>query len=126
LRSEGGPALIDENARVYGSLPLATAAGVNLPAIWHRVASGGPAAPPPGYRLGVRYRWLEGEVAEALRGDVRRLATRPARGTVGAMWASDDPAPSALLAAQAATPYLRNLIRRAARRVRARPSAADG
>ena len=126
LRTERSPALIDLNARFYGSLPLATAAGVNLPAIWHRVASGGPPAPPPRYRLGVRYRWLEGEVYQAVRGEVGRLATRPARGTVGAMWASDDPVPGTLLALQATTPHLQNLSRRAARRVRARPTAADG
>jgi predicted ATP-grasp superfamily ATP-dependent carboligase len=123
LRTDRGPSLIDMNARFYGSLPLATAAGVNLPAIWHRVASGGRAVAPPRYRVGVRYRWLEGEIVEALRGDVGRLATRPVRGTVGAMWASDDPVSSALVAAQAATPYLRILIRRAVRRGRDRPSA---
>src|SRR5439155_12699893 len=83
LRTGSSLARIDRNARFYGSLPLATAAGVNLPAIWHRVASGGPPAPPPRYRLGVRYRWLEGEVYQAVRGEVGRLATRPARGTVG-------------------------------------------
>jgi hypothetical protein len=125
-RTEGGPALIDMNVRFCGSLPLATAAGVKLPAIWQRVASGGLRAPEPRYRLRVRCRSLEGEVVEARRGQVCRLATRPARGTVGAMWASDYPVPTTLLAVRATTPYRRNLIRPGARRVRGRSSAADG
>ncbi len=101
LRTREGPALIDVNTRYYGSLPLATAAGVNLPAIWYRVATGAASAPPPRYRLGVRYRWLEGEVAAALTGELGRLATRPTRRRAGSMWAIDDPVPSGLLAAQA-------------------------
>lgn len=112
LRTARGPALIDVNVRFYGSLPLATAAGVNLPAIWHRVASGEPLGPPPPYRLGVRYRWLQGEAAAALNGEPQRLATAPARRTAGAMWTADDPVPGALLAGQAAAAYAGRASRR--------------
>lgn len=52
LATAGGPALIDVNVHFYGSLPLATVAGVNLPAIWHRVSVRGPPAPPPPTALG--------------------------------------------------------------------------
>lgn len=122
LRAGGGPALIDVNVRFYGSLPLATAAGVNLPAIWHRVATGGPSVPPPRYRLGVRYRWLEGELAMALTGEPRRLLTGPARRTAGAMWDHRDPLPSSLLAAQAVAPFARGGVRRVLSRLSARSS----
>lgn len=102
LATDRGPALIDVNPRCYGSLPLATAAGVNLLALWHRVSVGGPQEPPPAYRLGVRYRWLQGELAAARKGDLRRLATRPVRGGAGAMWSAEDPVPGALLALEVA------------------------
>ena len=115
LATARGPALIDVNVRFYGSMPLATAAGVNLPAVWHRVSVGGRPAPPPNYRLGVRYRWLEGELAAVSKGELRRLATRPVRHTAGAMWSADDPVPGMLLALEVARAYgtgLRRLARR--------------
>jgi len=130
LATARGPALIDVNVRFYGSLPLATAAGVNLPAIWHRVSVGGRPAPPPTYRLGVRYRWLQGDLAAARKGEPRRLATRPARGGAGAMWAADDPVPAVLLALEVArVSSLRRLtrLRGAATELgwRGRPAAAS-
>jgi predicted ATP-grasp superfamily ATP-dependent carboligase len=102
LSTRRGPALIDVNPRFYGSLPLATAAGVNLPAAWHAVTLGGPPAPETPYRVGVSYRWLEGEIAAAFRGDVRELFDRPPAPRSGAIWASDDPVPSTILAVEAA------------------------
>lgn len=101
-----GPAVIDVNPRPYGSLSLALAAGVNLPAAWHAVATGGRPPGPHPYRAGVTYRWLEAEVHAALHGDVRSLAWRAPRPAVGAMWAADDPVPSALLAGQAVGGWL--------------------
>ena len=57
---DASPLLIDANPRFYGSLPLALAAGVNLPALWHAVVVGGELPPsPPLYRAGVTYRHLE-------------------------------------------------------------------
>ncbi len=40
LPTRRGLGLIDINPRFYGSMPLATASGVNLPAAWHAVATG--------------------------------------------------------------------------------------
>ncbi len=116
LSGSRGPALIDVNVRFYGSMPLATAAGVNLPAVWHRVSVGGQAAPPPTYRLGVRYRWLEGELAAARNGELGRLATGPARRSAGAMWSAEDPVPGWLLALGVAREYAGSGLRRLVRR----------
>lgn len=63
-----GDVLLDVNPRVYGSMSLATAAGVNLPATWCHALQGNPPAECRTGRPGVRYRWLEG--------DVRHLVTR--------------------------------------------------
>jgi predicted ATP-grasp superfamily ATP-dependent carboligase len=103
-----GPArrLIDVNPRFYGSLPLAMACGVNLPAVWHASACGHPVPGPTEYRVGVTYRWLEGELLGAVRGAGRsRLAAvsralRPSRPPrVGAVWSAQDPLASAIFAA---------------------------
>jgi carbamoylphosphate synthase large subunit len=58
---DGRPRLIDCNGRLYGSLALALAAGVNLPALW---AAADPGARPAA-RLGCRYQWLEGDLRRA-------------------------------------------------------------
>lgn len=60
----GPPCLVDVNPRFYGSLALATAAGLNLPDCWARVALGWPTAQPDP-RLPVRYQWMEGDVRRA-------------------------------------------------------------
>ena len=96
-----GNALIDVNPRVYGSLPLAVAAGVNLPAIWCGWLEGGPAPSPLRGRAGVRYRWIEGDirhVASGLRSGqlgVREAlaALIPHPGTAHSVEALTDPAP---------------------------------
>lgn len=94
-------ALIDFNPRFYGSLPLALASGVNLPAAWHAVTLGEPTGPLGPYRTGVRYRWLEADISAAAHGSYERLL--PVRGPrTGAMWAWDDPVPAGLLAWRAA------------------------
>ena len=100
VEGPAGPALIDVNPRFYGSLPLALACGVNLPAAWHAVVTGeGSAEAAPGdYRVGVTYRWLEGDLLAAFYGHRGRLATRAPRPRVGAIWSAADPVPSALLA----------------------------
>lgn len=59
------PALIDFNGRFYGSLELAVAAGVNLPALWAAVATGRLTGRPGPARPGVRYQWLEGDLRRA-------------------------------------------------------------
>lgn len=57
-----GPHLLDLNPRVYGSLSLAVAAGINLPAIHLAAATGARSGGPHRARVGVRMRWLEGDL----------------------------------------------------------------
>lgn len=99
--SAAGPRLIDVNPRYYGSMPLALAAGVNLPAAWHAVSLGRGPARPADYRAGVTFRWLESDLVTAGKGDVGRLLRRVPPPRVGAVWAGDDPLASVVLAAQA-------------------------
>jgi len=101
LHGRGRPMLIDVNPRFYGSLPLAVAGGVNLPVAWHAVAIGAEPPRPGPYRVGVTYRWLEAEITAAYNGAANLLLTRAPRPRVGAMWAADDPVPSAILALNA-------------------------
>lgn len=62
LPTEGPPVLLDFNGRIYGSLALALAAGVNLPDVWGRAAMGLALAARRDARAGVRYHWLEGDL----------------------------------------------------------------
>lgn len=78
-----GDFLIDLNLRVYGSLPLGLAAGVNLPAIVCDLVRGVEVRPQRA-RPGVAYRWLEGDLRAVLRlvrsgrlGAARELLPRP-------------------------------------------------
>lgn len=110
LRGARGPALIDVNPRYYGSLPLAIAAGVNLPAAWQCVALGQSLPEAGPYRAGVVYRWLEGDVRAALKGARSHLRPPTPRPSAGAMWTAGDPVPSALMAFEAAwAPVARRL-----------------
>jgi predicted ATP-grasp superfamily ATP-dependent carboligase len=98
-----GPVVIDVNPRFYGSMPLATACGVNLPAAWHASLTGRAPPRPGAYRTGVTYRWLEGELrnalragrppADALRESARVVLRPPPRPRTGSVWARDDPLP---------------------------------
>jgi CelD/BcsL family acetyltransferase involved in cellulose biosynthesis/predicted ATP-grasp superfamily ATP-dependent carboligase len=112
LQFVGGPgerALIDANLRFYGSLPLALAAGVNLPAAWHAAVTGRHLPPPGPYRVGVSYRWLAGDAMAAVNGSPQ-LLLRPRRTDVGAIWSADDPLPGLLSATRtAATIVVRRL-----------------
>jgi len=101
LESPRGPLLIDVNTRFYGCLALPLACGVNLPAIWHAAARGGPLPTPEPYRCGVTYRWLEADLAAVALGAPKNLLRRPAPPAVGPMWAADDPVPGPLLMATA-------------------------
>jgi predicted ATP-grasp superfamily ATP-dependent carboligase len=97
LGPPGERVLVDANTRFYGSLPLALAAGVNLPAAWHAVALGRPAGSPGEYRVGVVYHWLEAELTAVYRRERSPLPERLGRPRAGAMWAWDDPVPAVML-----------------------------
>lgn len=104
-----GGALIDINPRPYGSMPLALRAGVNLPAIvCDHTGSRGAAQPIQRARaiqrarVGVRYRWIEGDVRNLLSsvqgGSIglmgAMLALRPHRGTAHSVVSMRDPMPT--------------------------------
>ena len=90
--------LIDLNPRVYGSLTLAVAAGLNLPAIWVDLLLG-QQCQLGGYRIGTRFRHeekdvralakmvVDGELLGALQGCI------PRRGTTHAIFSIRDPMP---------------------------------
>ena len=101
IDAPGGRRLIDVNTRFYGSLALALAAGVNLPAAWHAVTLAEPAGAPESYRVGVSYRWVEADLMAATRGEPGRLFSRGPRPRTGPMWARDDLVASALFSAGA-------------------------
>jgi len=104
LRPPGGkPHLLEINGRFYGSLGLAVAAGVNLPALWARLATGRQAGPSGQARVGQVYQWLSRDLRWALRSaDGRRgaavanlaetLATAPS--SAHSVWSLRDPAPA--------------------------------
>ncbi len=104
---------IDFNPRIYGSISLAIAAGLNLPAIWTDLLL--EREPEVGaYRIGVGYRaeyadaralrasWRSGRRAEAIRGAL------PRRRTAHSVFSLRDPAPGAAAAVR--------LLKRAANR----------
>ena len=92
--------LLDLNPRVYGSLPLAVAAGVNLPAIYCDLVRGGAVRSRRG-RPGVSFRSTEGDVRHVL-ARVRSKsmgvgaafrALRPRRGVAHPVESLRDPGP---------------------------------
>jgi predicted ATP-grasp superfamily ATP-dependent carboligase len=113
VETASGPAVVDVNPRFYSCLPLAMACGVNLPIAWHAVATGRPLPPPGPYRVGVSFRWLEGDFAAAARGMPRRLLRRTSGPTVGAMWTGDDPVPGLMLGVGAVALRIRRILGRA-------------
>jgi predicted ATP-grasp superfamily ATP-dependent carboligase len=98
IHGADGAHLIDLNPRVYGSLALATAAGVNLPAIWAAVVTGSPIEP-SSYRVGVHYRSDELDIRSLLhlarhgRPAAAAAGMLPRRGTAHSVLALSDPAP---------------------------------
>lgn len=92
--------LLDLNPRVYGSLPLAVAAGVNLPAIYCDLVRGARVERSRG-RPGVVFRWTEGDVRHVMsqvRGGSMGVgaalrALRPRRGVAHPVESLRDPGP---------------------------------
>jgi predicted ATP-grasp superfamily ATP-dependent carboligase len=95
---DGQPRLIDVNARFYGSLGLAVAAGVNLPAGWATLATGGDPRPLPDASMGTRWSALGLDLRRALAADTGRGrevvgALRASVGAAHAVWQPRDPRP---------------------------------
>ena len=66
-RLTGIPMLMEVNCRFWGSLQLAVDAGVNFPDLLCRLAVGQTVPPsPPAYRIGIRSRWLLGDLDSLL------------------------------------------------------------
>jgi predicted ATP-grasp superfamily ATP-dependent carboligase len=63
---DGSLRLMEINGRFWGSLQLAIDAGVDFPALLVDIAMGTAPAEPPGYRSGVRCRWLSGDLDSLL------------------------------------------------------------
>jgi len=63
---DGRPKLMEINGRFWGSLQLAIDAGVDFPALLLHSAAGGRFEPQVPYRVGVRNRWLWGDVDSLL------------------------------------------------------------
>ena len=59
---DGIPKLMEVNGRFWGSLQLAVEAGIDFPYLLYRMAQDGDVATAQGYRLGIRSRWLLGEI----------------------------------------------------------------
>lgn len=98
---DGTPRLIDFNGRFYGSLALAVAAGVNLPAIWARTAVGQPVRQAPEARVGARYQWLGGDLRAgcATTSGLARVGRAldsmlHATGSTHSIWRVHDPRPA--------------------------------
>jgi predicted ATP-grasp superfamily ATP-dependent carboligase len=67
------PMLIEINGRFWGSLQLAVDAGVNFPLLLLNMAMGKPATVPEnGYRIGVKSRWLLGDLDQLIMRLTRR------------------------------------------------------
>ncbi len=65
FRKDDDYRMLEVNPRFWGSLPLATAAGVNFPHLLCRMALGEDVGPPPEYSEGVKVRFLPMDMAAA-------------------------------------------------------------
>ena len=63
---DGQPKLMEINGRFWGSLQLALDAGMNFPLLYYRLAMGEDVPRQTGYKVGVRSRWLLGDLDQLL------------------------------------------------------------
>jgi len=104
----GEPVLIDFNGRFYGSMSLALAAGLNLPAIWAALATDRPLPVIETPRIGVRYHWFESDLRRAVTERKGILGTlRYALGARHGLWDGRDPGPGLRHAGRLAARALR-------------------
>jgi protein-tyrosine-phosphatase/predicted ATP-grasp superfamily ATP-dependent carboligase len=103
----GETALMEVNGRLWGSLPLNTAAGVDFPLYAWQLSQGMVPAPPSSYPVGLRVRWTAGSLERAghafaelpedrisFRNALGQLIKDFAPGTRSAMWSWRDPRPA--------------------------------
>jgi predicted ATP-grasp superfamily ATP-dependent carboligase len=86
VQRDGTPVFLEVNGRFWNSLALAVYAGVDFPALLARLAEHGDVEAPPPYRVGVRSRWLLGDVRHLV--DVWRGAPAQFPGTYPDRWAT--------------------------------------
>jgi predicted ATP-grasp superfamily ATP-dependent carboligase len=91
---QGEAVVIDFNGRFYGSMALALAAGLNLPAIWAALATDRPLPVIGTPRIGMRYHWLESDLRQAVQERTGITGTlRYALGARHGIWDRRDPGP---------------------------------
>ncbi|MBI4229552.1 MAG: ATP-grasp domain-containing protein [Planctomycetes bacterium] len=114
---DGSFRLLEVNPRLWGSLPLARLAGVNLVGMWYRMGLGERVAPAPPAPAGIRLRFAAMEWASALGQGTWRArlgaVARAAAATLGAsirdgIESAADPGPG--------TCYRAEILRRASAR----------
>jgi len=59
---DGTPKLMEINGRFWASLEIAILSGVDLPYLLYRLTMDGDVPPVTGYKIGVKDRWLEGDI----------------------------------------------------------------
>ena len=95
---DGVPKLMEVNPKLWGSLSLAVAAGVDFPALLYELAIHGDVPPVSGYRIGVRCRLLLADTLHFL-ANPKRFQLEPSffrfgdPRTVGDIWDPADPLP---------------------------------
>ena len=62
VAANGTPYLMEINTRFWGSLQLAIDAGVDFPWLLYQLACGNPPGPVDNYKVGVRLRWMLGDL----------------------------------------------------------------
>ena len=96
LDDRGVPRFTELNGRFYGGLALAGRAGVNVAAVWARLAMGESVTPLAPQRVGARFQWLNRDLAaslhaDGLRGVAAALALAPR--SAHSLLARGDPGP---------------------------------
>ncbi len=66
FKGDETPCVMEINGRFWGSLQLAVDAGMNFPAMLYRLCDGKPVASSFDYRVGVKSRWLAGDLDHLL------------------------------------------------------------
>jgi predicted ATP-grasp superfamily ATP-dependent carboligase len=114
VTEDGRRYVIDLNGRFYTSLALALAAGVNVAAVWARLALGLPVETPARARPGVRFQWFTRDVKASAALPGWRAKIEPfllAPRSVHTLWSARDPWPAVSYAAREAPQRTSRLLR---------------